>query len=113
MPSRSVAKARSPHSPFGPIHSGDAGGPPRTWEMPTPEENHRQHERVRLGGRAFLLVDPRSGLVTARGQLVDLSEGGCQLRLQRRVDPHRVGRVRLVLAGKALWLPVVTRWVRS
>jgi c-di-GMP-binding flagellar brake protein YcgR len=76
------------------------------------EHNRRRHERVRLGGRALLIVDPRLGMVGAKGQLIDLSEGGCQLRVQTHLDAHLAGRVRLDLAGKALWLPIITRWVR-
>jgi hypothetical protein len=71
----------------------------------------RKHERVRLGGSALLFVDPRGGLIGVRGHLVDLSEGGCQLSFRRHVDPDLAGRVRVTVAGKALWLPVVTRQV--
>jgi hypothetical protein len=73
----------------------------------------RRHERVRLGGTALLIVDPRRGPIGAKGKLIDLSEGGCQLRLLRRVDAHLAGLVRLSLAGKALWLPVTTASVRA
>ena len=73
----------------------------------------RRHERVELGGTALLIVDPRGGMLGAKGQLIDLSEGGCQLRLRRRVDPHLAGRIRLALAGKVLLLPVTTLSVRS
>ena len=75
-------------------------------------ESQRRHERVRLGGSALLIVDPRLGMIGAIGNLVDLSEGGCQLRVQRRIDAHLAGRVRLELAGHTSWFPVVTRWVR-
>jgi len=81
--------------------------------MGTPDDrNQRRHERVRLGGRALLIVDPRFGMVGAKGELIDLSEGGCQLGVQTRMDAHLAGRVRLELAGKALWFPIITRWVR-
>jgi PilZ domain len=73
----------------------------------------RRHERVQLGGTALLIVDPRRGLLGAKGQLIDLSEGGCQLRLQRPVDAHLAGRVRVAFAGNALWLPVTTASVRG
>ena len=71
----------------------------------------RRHGRVQLGGRALLIVDPRRGLIGTRGHLIDLSEGGCQLSFRRHVDAHLAGRVRLELAGKALWFPVLTRQV--
>jgi hypothetical protein len=81
--------------------------------METPDPTRRRHDRVRLGGAAFLVVDPRRGHLGAKGQLIDLSEGGCQLRLRRRVDAHLAGRVRLALGGKTLWLPVTTMSVRA
>ncbi|HTD49922.1 MAG TPA: PilZ domain-containing protein [Acidimicrobiia bacterium] len=72
----------------------------------------RQHERFRLGGIVRLIVDHPGGLVTAIGHLVDLSEGGCQLRFHTRVDANLAARVRIEVAGNALWIPVLTRWVR-
>ena len=71
----------------------------------------RRHERVRLGGIARLIVDQHDHMISAMGSLVDLSEGGCQLRFPRSVEPHLAARVRLDIAGEALWLPVLTRWV--
>ena len=67
--------------------------------------------RVRLAGSVRLLADAPDGLVTMHGQLVDLSEIGCALRAQKPLGINLVGRVCLDVAGKALWLPVVTRWV--
>lgn len=58
------------------------------------------------------MVDQHHTMVSAMGVLVDLSEGGCQLRLVRSVEPHLAARVRLDIAGNSHWLPVVTRWVR-
>ena len=75
--------------------------------------DRRRHERVRLGGRALLVVDPRRGLIGAKGQLIDLSEGGCQLSFRRHVDAHLAGLVRLKIGRKPLWFPVVTRQVVS
>jgi hypothetical protein len=72
----------------------------------------RRHARVRLGGTARLLFDQHDTMVSAMGVLVDLSEGGCQLRFAQRIEPHLAARVRLDLAGNSLWLPVVTRWAR-
>ncbi|HTK14985.1 MAG TPA: PilZ domain-containing protein [Acidimicrobiia bacterium] len=73
----------------------------------------RRHERMRLGGSALLLVDPRGGLIGVKGKLVDLSEGGCRLSFRRHVDQDLAGRLRLSVAGTALWLPVVTRHIVS
>ena len=77
-----------------------------------PRVDRRRYERVRLGGAAVLIVDPRHGVISSRGHLVDLAEGGCQLRLRSRVEQNVAGKVRLELAGKQVWFPVITRWVR-
>jgi len=77
------------------------------------ERPRRRQERVRLGGSVRLLVDTRNGVVSTAGQIVDLSEGGCAMRVHRRVDPGLLGRVHVEVAGTALWLPVMTRWNRA
>ena len=83
-------------------------------EQPT-ESAHgidrRRHPRVRLGGSALLFVDPRRGMISAKGNLIDLSEGGCRLHFRRYVESNLAGRVRLNVAGKAMWFPVHTRHV--
>jgi hypothetical protein len=76
-------------------------------------DQRRREERLRLGGEVRLLVDTPSGLVTTAGQVLDLSTGGCALRLHRPVDTKLVGRVNMAIAGEALWLPIITRWVRT
>ena len=75
-------------------------------------EHRRAHERFRLGGLARLVFDHPAGLVTATGRLVDLSEGGCQLRFHAHVAANLAARVRIDVAGETFWLPVLTRWVR-
>jgi hypothetical protein len=75
--------------------------------------SRRSQKRTRLAGNIRLLVDTPSGLVTLSGQIIDLSEGGCALRLHRRVDSELVGRVHVEVARTALWLPVVIRWARE
>jgi PilZ domain len=59
----------------------------------------------------MLLTDP--GPEPIAGDLIDVSRGGCQVRLQRRVDPHTTAQVRLALAGDMMWFPIVTSWVRQ
>lgn len=76
------------------------------------DRHQREHERFRLGGVARLLIDHPSGLITANGHLVDLSEGGCQLQFHTHVDANLAARVRIDVAGKTFWIPVLTRWVR-
>ncbi len=75
--------------------------------------NRRQHERLQLEGRVVLIADPRKGLIGAKGQLVDVSEGGCQVRIRSRVGVGIAARVRLNVAGSVLWLPAVTRRARQ
>lgn len=77
------------------------------------ERPRRQKERIRLGGNIRLLIDTPAGLVTTTGQIIDLSAGGCAIRVHRKVESNLVGRVHVEVAGKAMWLPVTTRWVRS
>jgi hypothetical protein len=76
------------------------------------DRSRRLHQRFRLGGTVRLIIDHPGGIVTALGHLVDLSDGGCQLRFPTRVDPNLAARVRIEVAGRALWMPVLTRWVR-
>lgn len=77
------------------------------------ERPRRQHERTRLGGSVRLLIDTPDGLRTAGGQIIDLSVGGCAICLHRSIEAELVGRVQVEIAGKAMWLPVITRWVRA
>ncbi len=76
------------------------------------ERPRRQQERVRLGGSVRLLIDTTDGVRTAAGQIIDLSNGGCAIRIHRKVEAELPGRVHIEVAGKAIWLPVITRWVR-
>jgi c-di-GMP-binding flagellar brake protein YcgR len=69
----------------------------------------RKYERIRTPGRVRLMVDAADGLRTVSGQLVDLSEGGCAILTQTRIDAHVAGRVQVEVGGVQIWLPVVTR----
>src|SRR3954454_14356245 len=80
--------------------------------MPT-EQRRRAQERTRLGGNVRLLVDTPDGLRTTTGQVIDLSEGGCAIRLPRSVRSDHPGRVLVEIARSSIWLPVITRWVRA
>lgn len=75
-----------------------------------PERPRRQQKRVQLGGSVRLLIDTPHGLLTTTGQIIDLSEGGCAIRIHRPVEANLAGRVNVEIAGKALGLPVLTRW---
>jgi hypothetical protein len=73
------------------------------------ERPRRKHERITLGGSVRLMVDTSDGLRTACGQIIDLSTGGCAIRVHRIIEAELAGRV----AGKEIWLPVITRWIRA
>jgi PilZ domain len=75
--------------------------------------NRRRHARAQYAGQARLLLETSHGLTTHTGYVLDISLSGCALHFQTRVDAHLCGRVQLVLAGRDVWLPIVTRWVRQ
>jgi hypothetical protein len=75
--------------------------------------DRREHDRVSLGGSAMLITDPGREPISTSGHLINVSRGGCQLRLQRRVEPHREAQVRLELAGDMQWFPIIISWVRQ
>ena len=77
------------------------------------ERPRRKQERVRLCGEVRLILDTPDGLLTTGGQIIDLSEGGCALRVHRHIEGQLFGRVHVEVAGKALGIPVITRWTRS
>jgi c-di-GMP-binding flagellar brake protein YcgR len=71
----------------------------------------RKHDRIRTASGVRLMADTADGLRTVSGQLVDLSEGGCAILTQTRLEPHAAGRVQIEIDGVQIWLPVVTRSV--
>jgi PilZ domain len=71
----------------------------------------RKYERIRAAGCVRLMVDTAAGLRTISGHLVDLSEGGCAILTQTRIEAHNAGRVQVEVGGMQIWLPVVTRSV--
>lgn len=75
--------------------------------------DRREHDRVALDGAALLITDPGREPNSASGHLINGSRGGCQLRLQRPVDPHSEPQVGLELAGDMQWFPVIISWVRQ
>jgi len=77
------------------------------------ERPRRQQKRLRFGGSARVLIDSDDGLIMTKGQIIDLSEGGCAVHVHRPIDVNLVGRVSLEVAGQALGLPVRTRWSRA
>jgi hypothetical protein len=76
------------------------------------QRTRRKYERIRVYGGVRLMADTSDGLRTVAGHLVDLSEGGCAIFSQTRIEERVAGRVQVEVGGLQLWLPVVTCWVR-
>ena len=73
----------------------------------------RAHERVRVGGSVRLLLDTPTGIAIRVGQIIDLSEGGCAVRVYKRVSEGDSGQIHMEVGGGTLSLPVVVRWARD
>jgi len=65
-----------------------------------------------VSGAARLKLGDAAGVRSVSGTLVDLSEGGCCLRVYGRVDPNGDARVLLDVDGTPTWLPVTLRWAQ-
>lgn len=76
-------------------------------------DKQRQQNRDLVGGSVRLMVDSPSGLWASHGQLVDVSEVRFTVFVRRSMDTQHAGRVSFEVAGKAVWFPMVTRWVRE
>ena len=71
-------------------------------------------ERVPVMGTLRLMVKSGVGYQLASGEIVDLSVGGCAVRVgHRELDADLKGRMEVAIGGQSLSLPVVTRWVRT
>jgi hypothetical protein len=82
-------------------------------EHPMDDAHGRRHERVRVEGTLRLLVKSGAGLLVDSGEIVDLSAGGCAIRVRNRsIEPGLEGRIEVAIKGESLSLPIVTRWVR-
>ena len=74
----------------------------------------RRQERVPVEGTLRLLVTTGTGFLVGSGEIVDLSAGGCAIRVRNRaMKPDLEGRIELALAGESLSLPIVTKWIRA
>lgn len=76
-------------------------------------DEKREHERVRCGGTARLLVDTERGLASRAAQLIDISEGGCALRCYKPLPRGSQGWIELEVGGIAVTTSVEVRWVRT
>jgi PilZ domain len=76
-------------------------------------DHGRRQERVRVEGTLRLLVKSGVGFLVGSGEIVDLSVGGCAIRVRNRaIEANLTGRIEVAIAGESLSLPIVTRWVR-
>ena len=73
----------------------------------------RGDQRVRLAGNVRLLLHSPTGIATRIGQVIDLSENGCALRLYKPVAVNQIVQVELRVKGSLLSLPAAVRWVRN
>src|SRR4051794_4020390 len=70
--------------------------------------------RVPVEGSVRLLVQSPSGFLIGSGEIIDLSPGGCAIRVNNRaIEAGLKGRIDVTVGGEALSLPIVTRWVRA
>lgn len=78
------------------------------------EAHGRRQERVRVEGTLRLLVKSPPRLLVGSGEMVDLSEGGCAMRVRNPgIEAGLTGRLEVAIAGESLSLPIVTCWVRA
>jgi hypothetical protein len=75
--------------------------------------DQRAHERVRVGGSVRLLLDTPTGITTRVGQIIDLSEGGCAVRVYKPVSADDSGQIQMEVGGGTLTLDIVVRWARN
>jgi PilZ domain-containing protein len=90
------------------------------WQGPLLVEPTRQngveqrlHERIRIGGSVRLLIDTATGPAIRVGQIVDLSESGCGVRVYKPVEAGACGQIEIDVGGRTLTMPVVVRWARD
>jgi c-di-GMP-binding flagellar brake protein YcgR len=78
------------------------------------DEQRRREGRLPVAGTLRLLVKNGAAFLLASGEIVDLSPGGCALRIaNQKMDAGLKGRIEVSIAGQSVSLPVVTRWVRA
>ena len=77
-------------------------------------DDQRREGRLPVAGTLRLLVKNGASFLLASGEIVDLSSGGCAVRIgNQKVEADLKGRIEVSMAGQSISLPVVTRWVRA
>src|SRR4051794_1084645 len=81
--------------------------------QPSGYDERRVLERARLGGNVRLVIGNGAAVPSRSGQLIDLSESGCQLRVYKPVLADVDGRVEMHVGATLVSIDVTIRWVRE
>ena len=73
----------------------------------------RRHERVPFAAGVTLMLESRGRWHRYSGYMLDLSEGGCALRVYSAVNANVRGRLRIEVGNSAISVCVVTRWAKA
>jgi hypothetical protein len=95
------------------VENGGFQRPHTTWEYDGMGDEQRREGRVPVAGTLRLMVKSGAGFLLASGEIVDVSPGGCAVRIRHQeLDADLKGRIDVAIGGQSISLPVVTRWVR-
>jgi len=73
----------------------------------------RRHPRVQVTGTTRLVADTPQGMVTLRGNVVDLSVSGCAIRVHAPLEKDHEARLEIAVDGEPVWLPGRIMWTRT
>jgi hypothetical protein len=77
-------------------------------------DDQRREGRVPVAGTLRLLVKSGAGFLLAAGEILDVSAGGCAVRVgHAEIVTDLKGRIEISIGGQSISLPVVTRWIRA
>ena len=85
-----------------------------TWECEGMGDEQRREKRLPVAGTLRLLLKSGAEFLLASGDIVDVSPGGCAVRIgNQKMDADLKGRIEISIAGQSTSLPIVTRWLRA
>ncbi len=73
----------------------------------------RRHERVPFTAGVTLMLETGGSWHRYSGYMLDISLGGCALRVYSRVSADVRGRLRIEIGNTAMSLSVITRWAKA
>jgi c-di-GMP-binding flagellar brake protein YcgR len=76
-------------------------------------QQRRRHPRVSVTGQVRLVADTGNGIVTLSGNVVDLSVGGCAIRVYASLEANKEARLELQVGGERVWVPGRIMWTRA